>query len=137
MNRKKPLRRSTKPIKRSGKRIPSRRKDPAKRAWAKHRNAAYQEYIRGLPCVLSGNGRHGCWGSKVECCHVKTRATGGDDVGNCFPACRWAHERQHWLGIAAFQEYYGVDLWAVARELTEQWLRETSEGRAWQEAHPE
>jgi hypothetical protein len=77
-------------------------------------------FIRTLPCILVGhpNATWGCRG-RTECCHVKTRSTGGADRGNTFPACGQHHTEQHTMGILSFQMYYGIDLEGIAKELSD------------------
>lgn len=82
----------------------------------------YREWIRTLPCILSGkmiaHGQHICWGA-VQCCHVKTRGSGGKDRNNCFPGCASAHDQQGLSGTVAFEQRWGVSLKKIARQLTE------------------
>jgi len=117
-----PLRPSSKPMK-SGTPLartagPTRRTRKPKR-FAVHRNAEYRHWIASLPCILAD--RHRCHGP-VECCHVKTRGAGGDDVGNCFPGCRWVHQKQHLKGIKTFQALYSLDLTKIAKQLEAHWV---------------
>ena len=107
MKRRKPLRRSTKPIR-------PRKADKSKRRFAHRRSRTYIAWIRTHPCILMG--KHQCVGA-MECCHVKSRAAGGDDLRNCYAGCHAAHSRQHNMGIKSFQAHYGVDLTAEANRL--------------------
>lgn len=68
---------------------------------------------------------------KVQSCHVKSRAAGGDDEGNCVSMCAVHHHAQHSMGIKTFQREYGIDLKRVATELWAEYehLRERKEGR--------
>jgi hypothetical protein len=119
----KPLPRPTKPIARytplpkPTKRIRPRKADPSKRAWAKHRDLDYQKWIRTLPCAITG-----ClYRQEIECAHVKTRGSGGDDRKNCLPLCVRHHRFQHDIGIKSFQEFYHIDMRAVALALDVQY----------------
>jgi len=92
-------------------------------AFPKNVDLAYRAWIRSLPCILAGRfrsgvviasfgsctERHYCFG-RVQGCHVKSRATGGVDVGNMYPGCARAHDEQGQRGIPAFQERWGVNL---------------------------
>jgi hypothetical protein len=120
--RKTPPRRS--PLKSSRKPIRVRKADPSKRRFAKHRDHSYAAWIASLPCILKRHpAGHRCWGD-VQCCHVKARATGGSDRGNCFPACAGAHQLQHTLGIVSWQELFGLDLASVAARLATEYESE-------------
>jgi hypothetical protein len=117
MKPRKPLKRRQKPLKRSPlrpstKAIRPRKADPAKRAWAKHRDMKYQAWIREQPCVVMA-----IHVGLIECCHVKTRGTGGADRRNVVSMCSMHHRIQHSIGILAFQKTYGVDLTAEALRL--------------------
>ncbi len=80
------------------------RSDPAYRAW-----------IRQQPCLLANVAR--CRGV-VEACHVKSKGAGGGDQANLYPACSRHHAKQHRMGIRTFQVTYGLDLPAIARQLS-------------------
>ena len=94
---------------RSKKPIPARRKDPAKRAWAKHRDWTYWNHIKTLPCTICGR-----W--PVDPAHLKKRSRGSDDRKNLVPLCREHHDEQEGK-IPAFEKRHGVDLTAVALRL--------------------
>lgn len=91
-------------------------------AFPKNVDEDYREWIRALPCILSGkmiaHGQHICWGA-VQVCHVKTRGAGGPDRKNCVPMCASAHDQQHVIGIREFEQRWGVSLKTIARQLTE------------------
>jgi hypothetical protein len=112
IQRKKPLKRGA-PPKRSSKPIPPRKKDPSKRAWAKHRDLAYQKWIKTLPCLICGR-------SPVDPAHVIKRSRGSDDRRNLLPLCRWHHNDQEGKN-AEFEMRYGVDLTAMALALDVQY----------------
>ena len=75
----------------------------------------YREWIRRRPCLAKQAG--GCWGG-TQCAHVKTKGSGGPDLGNLVPLCAAHHGEQH-KGIKTFQKKYGLDLADAARRLTE------------------
>jgi hypothetical protein len=104
-----PLANSSKPIARSRKPIAPRRKDPSKRAWAKHRDPAYQKWIKTLPCLICGS-----W--PVDPAHVIKRSRGAPDRANIVPLCRTHHSSQEGRN-AEFEEQHGVDLTAEALRL--------------------
>lgn len=89
MKRKAPLKRSTKPIRRRGRRRFPGRCDPR-----------YRAEIREMLCVVFTSAdwlelrlpeRDTRCGGPEECAHVKTQGSGGYDVGNCVPVCRKHH----------------------------------------------
>ena len=118
MKRRKPLRRSTTPIK-------ARKADKSKRRFANLRDEAYQGWIRQQPCAISGRKWFDeypavCDGA-VQCAHLKARGAGGADRDNCLPLCAKHHYQQHEMGIKSFQEAFGLDLAAVAAALDVQY----------------
>jgi hypothetical protein len=112
LNRKKPLRRGA-PPKRSSKPIPPRKKDPSKRAWAKHRDPAYQKWIKTLPCLICGS-----W--PVDPAHVIKRSRGSDDRKNLVPLCREHHTEQEGRNVL-FEVAYEVNQTEQARLLDVQY----------------
>jgi hypothetical protein len=115
-----PLERST-PLARPG-RLPRHTRMAAKNAkrgghrFPKGVDEGFREYVRGLPCVARGPwwSEMGRCDGPVAACHVKTRGAGGQDAGNLFPACSLHHHVQHTVGIKTFQEWFGLDLRAIA-----------------------
>jgi 5-methylcytosine-specific restriction endonuclease McrA len=118
------LPRSTTPIR-------ARKKDPAKRRWAKLRDPAWCAKVRETACVVPpltikialepGFSRRRprwlfCWG-RTECAHVKPRSTGGADRGNTLGLCKRHHAQQHAIGLPAFEKLYRLDLSAIALSL--------------------
>lgn len=91
-----------------------------------------QEYVEGLPCLLSGHPEHVCKGDVVAH-HVvhKNHAgdwleRGGERVGNLVPMCSLgAHqsgpESVHVMGKDSFQERWDCDLAGEAVRLGERW----------------
>ena len=117
MKRRKPLMRSTKPIR-------PRKADKSKRRFANLRDEAYQGWIRQQPCVISGEiTAFRCVGP-VECAHVKSRGAGGTDRGNCLPLCASHHRYQHAIGARSFEKVFRLDLAAVAAALDVQYESE-------------
>jgi hypothetical protein len=121
MKRKKPLSRAA-PLRR-GRGL--KRGKPMKKVNAKRgghmfpKNVSHERraFIRLLPCVLRYRGyysngrvrRHDCRG-RVQACHLKSRGSGGPDVGNMWPGCAAAHEEQHRIGVPAFEARWHVSL---------------------------
>ena len=112
--------RQRKPLKRT--RLKSRgprTKKSGGHAFPKNVDEAYREWIRALPCLLLGRtGHYRCHGP-VQVCHVKSRGAGGPDRQNVVPMCAGAHGEQHCYGIRSFEQRYGLNLKATARQLTE------------------
>lgn len=102
----------SKPMSR-GKPIRKRNPRTGGKRFPKRRDEAYRDWIRTLPCCLTGCVTR----SRVECAHVRSRGAGGDDVGNCVPLCRSHHDWQHRDGIKSFQAHFHVDLAAIAADL--------------------
>jgi hypothetical protein len=132
-------------LKRSRKPIPKRRKDPSKRAWAKHRCKPYTDWLKTQACCLTGRvtGEWAWMGFgwdpweyvHVDPAHVIKRSRGSDDLYNCIPLARHLHNEQE-AKNAEFEAKYGRDLKALAREYTKRWLA-TPDGQAWLVEHPE
>jgi len=57
---------------------------------------------------------------RVEAAHLKTRGSGGYDVGNTVPLCPVHHDEQEGR-TAEFEARYGLDLKAEAARLAAQW----------------
>lgn len=93
------LPRSTKPIR-------SRKKDPAKRRFAGHRDPNYELFVESLPCLV-------CLRWPVDAAHVVPRSLGSDDRKNLVPLCRSHHDEQEGH-TPEFEAKYGVDLTAAA-----------------------
>ena len=119
IKRKKYLPRSTKPIK-------TRR---VSRRFAKHRCEPFTDWLKASwTCLI-------CQRSPVDPAHLKTRGSGGDDLNNVVPLCRFHHDQQEGH-TAAFQQKYGTNLDWHARWYTDRWLM-TPDGQAWRASHPE
>lgn len=130
-----------KPLARGTKRLKARK---VPKAFRHRRDPAYQAWVRGQPCLLSGRSVapagmaasryyvvpgvkywHQCWGP-VQVCHVKSRGAGGDDRANIVPLCAGGHAQQH-TGIQSFQRYWDLDLCAAAARLYQTYLRENGQ----------
>lgn len=94
---------------------------PGAKAFPHRRVPEYEKWIRQHACVAWLQVPQVGYGpqhdGRIECAHVKSRGAGGDDVGNCWPACHHHHLEQHALGIQSFQKKYGLDLYAIAKDL--------------------
>lgn len=53
--------------------------------------------------------------------HIKTRGSGGGDIGNVVPQCAFCHSLIHQIGVKQFQEKTGVDLNGIAERLGGAW----------------
>jgi hypothetical protein len=103
------------PPKRSRTRIAPRKKDPAKRRWAKHRDPRYTAWIKLLGCLVCGR-------RPVDPAHLIPQALGSDDRDNLIPLCRQHHNEQEGR-TAEFEERYNFgDLRTTARLLTTAYL---------------
>lgn len=117
--RKKPLARKT-PLKRTK---PLRHTPGKPTRFAGRRDdtdQAYGKWVRGRSCLLGASGR--CYGP-VEADHVKTRGSGGTDLGNLINLCTLHHTQRHTMGRHSFEKKYGVDLAQIAADLFAQYDR--------------
>lgn len=123
MKRSQPLKRTA--LKR-GK--PMKRKGGKPKRFAKLRNPDYLAWIRTLPCTVGHKVAYPplwrcAWiGDRlaIEAAHLKTRGSGGADLGNVVPLCPWHHMEQEGY-TKRFNEMYNVDLRAIAETLALQW----------------
>lgn len=97
------------------------------------RSDAFQQFVRGYPCIIADKPGHVC-SHKVQFCHVRKGNDGGLQVkpSDCFgvPICSNGHiPDQHQHGEATFERKYGVNLNAIAADLWGQWLSKTEAGR--------
>lgn len=129
LKRGKPPKRSTKAIKRSPlpkatKPIRAKKKDPARRRFAAHRDKPFTDWVSSLGCHLYRQNVGTCahpWplilrGHYADPAHVVPRSRGSDDKGNVVNLCRKHHNEQEGK-TAAFEAKYSVDLKALALEL--------------------
>jgi hypothetical protein len=108
MKPRKPIARG-KPPARSRRPIAPRRADPRTRRFADKRDAAWCAMIRERCCLVAV----ACAG-RVECAHVQSRATGGQDKGNTVPLCTRHHREQHTMGAVSFERKYSLNLADIA-----------------------
>jgi len=80
------------------------------------RNPAHLEWIRSLPCSVRG-----CYYSS-QAAHVRLNTGGGMGLKPpdkfSAPLCAEHHHEQHQIGHRAFDAKYGLDLRALAEELS-------------------
>lgn len=114
MRRTKPRVRSTPKVRRNAQGAPRERFEGL-------RDEDYREWIRNLPCILTGREGHQCWHpeKRSDAAHVESKACGSGDAGNLFPACRRAHQDQHDHGMKSFCREWGVNVREIAGAL---WL---------------
>lgn len=121
-----PLKRSTKPLPKG--KPPKRGKPPrkvnperkAKRFERDYGGAAYVAWLTSQPCVISGrrNGELAIWGdgywtkTTIQAVHVRSRGAGGraDDQ---VPMDWWLHRDQHITGIRSFCAKHGTTVEAL------------------------
>lgn len=93
------------------KRVRSGIERAAKRVWMRHR-----KWVRSHACVVPG-----CQASDIQFCHIRSAATAGTGLkphdAFSFPGCFNHHQEQHQVGQGTFEDRYGIDLEAIAREL--------------------
>lgn len=99
--------------------LPRMRKKPRKEPGLKKpgrplRSPSHRAWVRRHVCCVPV-----CGDERVEAHHVKTRGAGGGDEW-CVSLCGWHHVGSDWsfhmMGRHSFAAYYGVDLFALARE---------------------
>lgn len=87
------------------------------------RNPAYLAALRTQPCRLCKK-RGIRQTTRTQAAHVKSRATGGADLGNALSLCALHHDEQGRWGIKTFQKRYkfsmeyeaaGQTLWFLER----------------------
>lgn len=107
---------------RRGGRITTRK---VSKRFAQRRDAEYAEWIRSLPCALTGklNSKlepHQCEGP-IEATHVRSRGAGGDDYGNLLPLDHRAHQDQHRAGFVTWANWFyggGInEVYRIARDV--------------------
>ena len=97
--------------------LPRRLKQPKlgiqvapRKVWPRHRR-----WVRSHGCCVPG-----CDARRVDFAHLRSSANAGmsqkpHDVFGV-SLCRTHHDKQHSLGVDAFDRKYGIDLWALAAE---------------------
>lgn len=117
-----PVRLRQKP-KAPGSRFPHRRSKSFRSFVKAHDCAVATHATRPRPCfALPGR-------TKIECAHLKTQGSGGDDVGNCVPLCPTHHDEQEGF-TEAFERKFGLDLHRIASTLQRQWEEGHDDGDA-------
>ena len=53
--------------------------------------------------------------------HVKSRGSGGHDIGNVVPQCAECHHKLHQMGTKVFEARYKVRLSMRAKKYADQW----------------
>lgn len=138
--RRTPVRPSTKPLKRSElprarTRIRSRKADPTKRRFAKHRCDPFRDWLKTQQCPVSGfytddwrdTGNDFMARVIVDPAHTRPRSLGADDLYECIPLARHLHDEQERIGWPRFEKKYGIDRKALAKKYADEWLA-TPEG---------
>ena len=78
---------------------------------------AHRAWVRKHRCSVPG-----CHAGPIECAHVRSGTDGGCALkpSDCWTIslCRLHHAEQHWIGEAAFEIRYGLDLVALAQEFS-------------------
>jgi hypothetical protein len=73
------------------------------------RNPAYLAALRTQPCrVCKKLGIRQT--TRTQAAHVKSRATGGPDLGNALSLCALHHDEQGRWGIKTFQKRYKISM---------------------------
>lgn len=75
--------------------------------------------ICGKPGTLHDDGRY-----YLDPSHVKTRGSGGGDLGNVYPSCRACHQKLHKVGVKKFGQINGIDLAALATDYAKRYQLE-------------
>ena len=100
---------------------------PIQRIWPRHRR-----WVRSHGCCVPN-----CRSTMVDFAHLRSAANTGmsqtphDIYG--VSLCRAHHREQHLLGVDAFNQKYGTDLWALAAEFARRspdWEMRASSGTA-------
>lgn len=80
------------------------------------RSREYMDFVRGLPCAVTGK-------VPSDPHHTLGRGMGikGSDF-SCIPLCREAHTYLHDHGVEEFQRYYGVNVAEVVADTLHMWI---------------
>lgn len=124
-----PFKRGTKPLKRK-----TRLKVRGKSRFPKRRDPKFLQYVREQDCILQARagsrgytnvGYHVCGFYPdrpiIEPAHLKTRGSGGGDLGNVVSLCPKAHDEQEGR-TAEFELKYNVDLKREAGKIEDRYL---------------
>jgi hypothetical protein len=83
---------------------------PVQKIWSRHRR-----WVKSHGCCVPG-----CHALRVDFAHLRSAANAGKDQTphDVFGVslCRTHHVEQHAIGVDAFDNKYGIDLWALAAE---------------------
>lgn len=112
-------------------RYPLKQKPKApKPKFPKRRSPIYREFIKAHDCIVVTHARMPtpCYAKpgryKIEFCHLKTRNSGGDDIGNTFPGCPGHHDEQEGNDVE-FEQRYGLpSLETICAEFKAEWESE-------------
>ena len=89
------------------------------------KNRGFLDWIARQPCATCLNPGIDHDGEiLVTPSHIKTRAAGGQDVGNTISQCIQCHHTLGKLGVTLFQKVYRVDLHVLAENYKNKWLQE-------------
>lgn len=122
MKTRKPLRRSTTPIKRKTRVRPINRKRKAKTFARAYGGSARAEFVKGMACIVGRIQEYPkCWGDMVNA-HIKGDGAGRKaDARFCVPLCVYHHDQLHELQPRLFQLGYGVNLEEAAKATEMAW----------------
>ena len=85
-------------------------RSPVQKIWPRHRR-----WVKAHGCCVAD-----CPCPNVDFAHLRSAANAGKDQKphDIFGVslCRLHHEEQHRIGADAFNQRYGIDLWALAAE---------------------
>lgn len=111
--KRRPLRPSSKPLRRKKPLRPVNR-ERRKREFARaYGSKARARWTKRLPCLI-------CRKCPTEVAHVRSRAAGGT-AAETVPLCREHHREQHDTGVESFEARHGIDLADEARAVEAAW----------------
>lgn len=121
MKTRKPLRRSTTPIKRSRVKPsnPKRRKKAFARSYG---SPARVEFVKAMACIVGRIQEYPKCHGPIENAHTKSGGAGRKaDAKHTVPLCGYHHIRLHTMGARLFQLGYGVNLEQEAEKTELAW----------------
>jgi hypothetical protein len=102
--------------------VPKPKRKKQRPRFSHRRDQKFLAFVRRLPCLIACRPPHVCrryeGRQAVEPAHIKTRGSGGDDLGNVVPLCPRAHDEQEGR-TAAFERRYGVNLREAAQQIAD------------------
>ncbi len=127
MKRRKPLPRSTKPLKRG--RVRRVNKERKAREFARaYGGEARLAWIHAHPCLATDHEWDFCDG-KMEAAHTESGGTGRKaDASTLVPLCKHHHRQLHAWGHATFERSYHISLTDQAAFCEAQWQLHVREG---------